>query len=470
MLWLCFHFPKLPVSALGTTDERTVVVDQRGSKRWLITGNADVEAGTSLSSALSLFPDLPVRARRPEAEAETLRALAWWAYRFGQPVAAEIQDLEENGRSPRALLWVEIGASLALFGGLDALRDQVCSELIGFGHAARIGIAPTRAGAALLAVAGRSDPVTDSATMRGRLMALPLSILHWRGAVLDALLGIGLKKLGDVLALPRAAFARRFGHERLLDLDRLTGDAPDPCVPIVPPEVFRRRFELPGEVEDTQALVFPLRRLCGELEAYLRTRDRGLRGVTLVVRHASARETQVTARFVDPHRDAKRLFDALHERLERDGLPLAARELVLVAEDFADPVVPQEDLFDAASGRAQAWAAAIERLRGRLGDAAVWTPEVMEEHRPECAMRQAVPGTKAPHPGTLSPSRRPSLLVPDPWPMPPPADHSAVERIESGWWQGDVRRDYCTVEMNGTRAWVFRDVTSGQWFLHGWWA
>src|SRR5688572_7724577 len=113
MLWLCLHLPRLPVFALGVADERAVVVDQHGSKRWLITGNADVGAGASLSAALSLFPDLPVRARRPDAEAEALKSLAWWAYRFGQPVAAEIQDLAEDGRSPRALLMVEIGASLA---------------------------------------------------------------------------------------------------------------------------------------------------------------------------------------------------------------------------------------------------------------------------------------------------------------------------------------------------------------------
>jgi protein ImuB len=46
------------------------------------------------------------------------------------------------------------------------------------------------------------------------------------------------------------------------------------------------------------------------------------------------------------------------------------------------------------------------------------------------------------------------------------------ERIESGWWDHqDVARDYyltCTPE--GVRQWVFQDLRSSAWYLHGLWA
>jgi protein ImuB len=43
------------------------------------------------------------------------------------------------------------------------------------------------------------------------------------------------------------------------------------------------------------------------------------------------------------------------------------------------------------------------------------------------------------------------------------------ERIETGWWRGRcVRRDYYQVETGGgERFWLFRELGSGAWFLHG---
>lgn len=472
MLWLCLHLPTLPLSALGATaqPDTTAVVDQRGSQRWLITPTADFKAGTPLARALSLTPDLKVLVRRPAAEWAALESLAYCIYRFGHPVTAEIQDLAEPGRGPRPLLWVEVGRSLALFGGLEALRDALCGELLELGHAAQVGIAPTRAAAALLACAGHFEPVRETAELESTLTRMPLSLLHWPGERLHALEGVGFRTLGDLFALPRDAFAKRFGAAARLDLDRLLGLAPEPCDTLVPPETFRRRFELSAEIEEVERLQFPLKRLCTELQAYLRARDRGLRGVTLTVSHANARQTHLHAQFVDPHRDALRIFDALRERLERDGLPLPARELLLTAEDFDEASVPQSDLFDARAGQAQAWAAAIERLRARLGDDKVWTPVAVADHRPEHAMRRA----PLPEPVAavcLDTPPRPSLLMAEPWTMPPPVlpPDATFERIESGWWDGaDIHRDYTVLDINGGRGWVYREIGTGRWFLHGW--
>ncbi|MGQ0501950.1 MAG: Y-family DNA polymerase [Panacagrimonas sp.] len=488
MLWLCLHFPRLPLSALGLdtgTDAGTdadpdpvsgaVVVDQQGAQRWLITGTADCAAGTPFLRAASLHPGLRFKVRRPAAEQAVLRSLACWIYRYGQPVTADIRDLREPGRAPQALLWVEIGHSLALFGGLPALLDQVRAELPELGHAARLAVAPTRAAAALLACAGRPEPVLRAQDLPAQLHELPLSCLHWPDPILGALAGVGLRRLGELFAIPRAAFVSRFGAEWRIALDRLVGAASDPFEAIVPPETFHRRFELAAEVEAVESLHFPLKRLCTELQAYLRARDRGLRSVTLAVRHAGARETRIHAQFVDPHRDAGRFFNALRERLERDGLPLAARELLLLGEDFADAVVPQGDLFDPRAGQAQAWAAVIERIRARLGHDNVWTPRALEDHRPEHATHRHDPG--APWHAPFRPGRqdahRPTFLLPRPCPMPAPQlpPGTVFERIESGWWDdGEICRDYLTLDLHGGRAWVFRDAATQAWFLHGWWS
>ena len=42
------------------------------------------------------------------------------------------------------------------------------------------------------------------------------------------------------------------------------------------------------------------------------------------------------------------------------------------------------------------------------------------------------------------------------------------ERICSGWWDNQaVRRDYYFAETASIKLWIFRDLDSGRWHLHG---
>jgi len=61
--------------------------------------------------------------------------------------------------------------------------------------------------------------------------------------------------------------------------------------------------------------------------------------------------------------------------------------------------------------------------------------------------------------------------LPAPQALPsPPATRSALERIESGWWDGgDIRRDYYRATLAQAEAWVFQSRDDGRWYLHGWW-
>ena len=123
----------------------------------------------------------------------------------------------------------------------------------------------------------------------------------------------------------------------------------------------------------------------------------------------------------------------------------------------------------------------MERLRSRLGEAAVWRPLALADHRPEHAAGRAAidsphtgAGIRIEQPDAASAlAKRPGFLLKTPWPMPPPAlsPGTVFERIETGWWDGqDVQRDYTTLDINGGRAWAYREIQSGQWFLQGWWS
>lgn len=483
MLWLCLHFPQLAAESQGLRDPLDVVTDSRGAQRWLITSAPGLPAGTPVGDALARKPELRAHPRKPAAERAALKALAHWIYRYGSPVAAQIQELQEPGGLPRPLLWVEIGASCRLFGGLDALSTQLCADLGELQQSAQLAIAPTRSGAALLALTRDGAPAADAAALERRLAAVPVDLLPWPQAVLEALHGVGLRSLGDLFGLPRTSFARRFGHERLLELDRLRGLAPEPVQAITPPPVFRRRLDLAGEVDTLEGLLFPLRRMSVELQNWLRARDTGLLSLELQCEHANRRRTRFGLRFLSAHRDGGRILDALRERLNRAPLDSPVRALRLSVDDLGAVPGGQMALFSGEHDTRLQWTETVERLLARLGEQALWTPAAVEDHRPERAGARH-PASHADHrhsgpvedlignPGDLCGTRHPLWLLPTPVLLPSiPKVSGEPERIESGWWDGaDARRDYHTIDWQHARAWVFRDHASNRWYLHGWFA
>jgi protein ImuB len=467
MLWLCLHLPRLPVEALGLDGAFDVVTEQRGASRWLITAAPGVGVGMPLGTALSLQPLLRAQSRHVKAERAALQALAYRLYRYGTPVHAELREFDETGRAPQALLWLEVSASLRLFGGYPNLQAQLGAEFADGRHQIRMAVAPTRAAAALFACAGVGVKVRGPAALARRLASRPIAELPWRKAQIEALHGVGLRRIGELRALPRKAFARRFGADRLLELDRLYGDAAEPAEAIVPPPTFQRRFELPGDVEQLEALQFPLRRLAYDLQGWLRALDVSVRELRLYCLHARERRpgrTIFTVRFLDAHRDATRIFNSLCERLAREPLGAAVRALELRAIELGAAQATQADLFDSGNGQAE-WTVAVERIAARLGPHAVWRPAPQADQRPDRAWRND--GEMQ----TASARPRPLWLLHQPQVLPGEPDiDAAVERIESGWWDGaDQRRDYYVAEWQKKRVWVFRERDGGRWFLHGLW-
>src|SRR3546814_20852739 len=79
---------------------------------------------------------------------------------------------------------------------------------------------------------------------------------------------MGLRRLGEVFALPRPELARRLGPDLLGWLDRLRGQSVEPCPPYRPPTQFFQRIAFDYAIQTNMALQFALRRLCRELAAF----------------------------------------------------------------------------------------------------------------------------------------------------------------------------------------------------------
>ena len=468
MLWLCLDFPALGREALDA-DPSTAILGAHGSHRWLIaalqTTSRTLAAGTPLGTARSHVPELVTRPRDPAAERGELEARAHALYRFGSPVVVETLDLAEPYWLPRWRVSVEIGASLCLVGGIAGLSEAVRRVLLDWNVEARCGIAPTRSAAGLMAACGETRPCLSRTELPQQLAALPIEALPWPAAQREALASVGLRTLGELFALPRASLYQRFGAAAVHGLQALLGERAEPFTAIEPPPVFRARYELVGEVENVETLLFPLKRMTQRFAAYLSARAVTALRCRLELRHDLGAPTLIPLALLSPSADAARWFEVLRERLYRTPPDRAVRELHLSADDFLPQTGAQTALFDthALSRERQA---TLEKLIARYGESALWQPTLAADHRPERAA-QPVPVLKsasAAAPARLVRARRPLWLLPQPRPIEAKPVEDWPERIETGWWDfAPVRRDYHW----HAGQWVYRDLDEDQWHLQG---
>lgn len=481
MHWLCLHFADLPLEVFSRAEAFEapwIVADGRDRKRVVLLGNAPAEAagirpGMTVSAACALAQELRISDRDTDAEARALASLAAWAGRFTPLVSLH---------PPQSLL-LEIGGSLRLFGGHFALRREIRRDLAALGFHATMGNAPTPLGAALLARAGIAEPVTGLRDLPGALRDLPLSLLGLEERQLRALRLMGLHRLGELLRLPRAGLAQRFGTALLERIERLLGQRPDPQLPWRAPPRFMQTLTLPAETSDTEALLFPARRLLLELEAFLRRQEAGAQQLRWILGHDRQSPTRLELELSAATRDPQHLLVLLRERFARTGLTHPVATLTLELDEIC-PLAPAAAALDGSDSSAEDWPQLVERLRARLGNEAVLGLSCLADHRPEHAWHPAPPGLgraatdTAIRPGAV----RPLWLLAEPLPLASEGDIPVLshrerlyllqgpERIESGWWDGaDAARDYYIArDAMHARYWIYRERRAPRrWFLHG---
>jgi len=421
-----------------------------------------------LWSCLQL-PQLASEGHAGGAAHAPLERLAGWALQW----SSHVHPSADAGGAPG--VWLEIGASLALFGGLPALLARLRAALAPLGYTQRLGVAPTPAGAALLARAGIDAPVTDPTTLRTRLEPLPLALLALPEPVLAACDAAGMRCIGTLLAQEPAAIARRFGPAASDYLQRLVGLAPDPLPAWQPPPRWRARCEFASAVDATTALLFPLQRLLHELAGFLRATDRAVQRFALTLEHPAAPPLRLVIGLSIPGRDAGQFLRLARERLESVVARAPAGALTLEAEEFTTPATLQTDLFAPERNATTELAELLDRLNARLGDEAVRRLQPHADHRPERAWRYLAGESPPPRVAVAVDDGppRPCWLLQQPERIAPPAELLAgPERIEAGWWDGaDAARDYYLArDAAGARLWVFRDLRSADWYLAGLWA
>jgi protein ImuB len=512
-LWCALHLPALcleavrePASAAATPCG--VIEPQAGAPRLVaiddVAAGCGVRPDMSLAAALAVCPVLRTLRRDPRSERRRLRALAEAALAFTPRVSLEPPDE----------LLLELRDSLRLFGGLEALLSRLHEAGARLGLTLRSSVAPTPRAALAGARAAADLRVTHAAQLVGQLAPLPVAALRWPDKTLARLGAMGVRTLGELLRLPRAGLAQRFGPEALRTLDRLVGREREPRRPFVPAVRFRGRCDPLYELSSHTALLRHLEPLLEDLEACLRRRQCTISALRLRFRHRPPQSpTCLELRLAASEFAAAHFAALLAEHLARLVLPAPVRRIELRSDELR-PIAAQAASHPGSTahasrglpGSGSLWRAGeqggaasretpalLERLRARLGHDAVYGLRLIADHRPEASWcvaepilpaRSAAPVT-APALATavrmvrqraagatlrqrpLWLLRRPRRLgaLPRSWQL-----LDGPERIETGWWDGhEVARDYYLVrDARGAELWVFRERRPPRdWHLHG---
>ncbi|HYN79549.1 MAG TPA: DNA polymerase Y family protein [Lamprocystis sp. (in: g-proteobacteria)] len=481
MRWLAIHLPHLPleVFARARVAQTPLAISSTGQGEHILRCNpaataCGIRPGQGVGAARALCTELTVIPQRPALEQETVARLAAWSIRFTPQVSLA---------PPRALL-LDVAASLNLFGGAAALLDLVGEGVAGLGYQGRLALAPTPLGALVWAMQTATDApaagriIPDRPALRAALNGLPLATLGLRPREVADLTAMGLRRVADLLRLPRQGLRERLGPRRVDWLERLLGEAPDPRPAFTPPADYQGRIELPTEVDLTESLIFPCRRLLAELGGFLLGRQAGVLRLDWRLVHPDGAATCFQVGAARPLADTGPWLELLRGHLERLELPAPVREIALSASDVR-PLSPRPgDLFPdlPPPGRVPE-TALLDRLRARLGRDAVRGLALAVDHRPERAWCWVEPGATGSGMPRLD---RPLWLLPQAQPLEerdgrPWLDGALDlgrerERIDTGWWDDQpVARDYfIATSPHGERLWIYRELKGARnWYLHG---
>ncbi len=431
--------------------------------------------GMPLVDARAICPALATRPADLAAEGAFLETLRRWAVRYSPLVARDGADG----------LLADITGVAHLFGGEEALAHDMTARLARAAITARAAIADTRGAAHALARHG-GGIAAPGATLAA-LAPLPVTALRLDSETAEALARLGLTRIRDLVPLPRAPLARRFGAGLMLRLDQALGAQPEPVAPAPEPPHYGVRLTLPepiGLLSDVQAgLGRLLERLCATLAA----NHHGARLVRLEMRRVDRGTVRAEIRLARPMNEPARMAALFADALGDIDAGFGIDQLRLSAP-ATEPLAPRQMDAPRQIG-ADKLTDLVTRLGNRLGFDAVQRLCPAESHIPEKSFlilpaAYADPASDWPgHPD------RPLLIFP-PEPIEasgtePPARFrwrrmsfataraEGPERIAPEWWLDDPAwrsglRDYWRIETRqGRRLWLFHTPQSPGWCVQG---
>lgn len=448
-----------------------------------------INIGDRVVDAQAIHTDLHVESADLDGDQALMQRLVHWARRW---CPWTVKDGPDG-------LYLDVTGATHLFEGDARMLRDIVQRFAIQGLTAKVAMAPTPGAAQALARYGIPFQISRCRDVASALSPLPVKALRLTPETTRLLDRLGLKTIGALVTVPRAALMQRFStipadQNPLMLMDRAFGASPDPLNAPADHVQFIARARLSEPVIDP---VPHLKGLVDELCQHLADAEQGARQLRLIIYRIDSECRTVQLTTAKASRDKAhllRLFDGKLDGIDPGfGFDLLTLEAVQV-----EPVMRIQENLDGKRDAQADISGLIDRLTARLGRENITWSTWRESHIPE-RIEGRVPALQgAPTQAPKLPHERPIRVLGPPEevrviyavPEGPPSQfrwrgvlykstrHAGPERIAPEWWRdrpGTRLRDYYKVEVqDGRRFWLYREGVlydgrgdDPRWFMHG---
>lgn len=341
------------------------------------------------------------------------------------------------------------------------------------------------------------------------LESFPLAAGRIPHADIELLSQLGILTLKQLFGLPAEDLPSRLSDEAIRRLRQITGVEEEMITSIPEANPVAATWTSEFAATNRNEVQQVIQHLVEEIAAQLKRRTLGAIRLICKLKYEDGSVEPVEAEMVKPVQEAGDLFDVLNLRLESLRLAQSVTSIRMHAKVAPLPVARQKDLFSPTEHLEplEELTTVVNRLNSRLGNAAVLTASAGEDPTPENAVKlspvmlsdsnvsrqnaeiqlQQLVTPEASSTEAGLPVSRPLFLLPTPVKLSPTgsanmpreflwdgqqqivANVVGPERIQTQWWQDQpIHRDYFHLRSAaGSEFWIYQDLTTMNWFVHG---
>jgi protein ImuB len=378
----CVNVPHFPLAAWYRVDPElrglpVVVTEGVGSRAKVIDLSPEAQPrgavlGASVVQNRVICSDLVVRSASNDVQ------------RAAQAALCDVADacsprVEDAGRGT---VFLDLEGLGGLYGSEKEIAHALMTSAARVALEASVGIASTKI-VALLAAQQRAGASIVPREEEWRFLApLPIFMLDPSPALRETLVRWGIRRVGDLAALPASSVASRLGAEAARLARRARGEDEYPLTVRKAPLRFEEMIEIDYAIDSLEPFLFVLRPLLDRLTARLALRGFICGDLRLSLGLANRGHDERTVVVAAPSNDAKSLLTLLRLQLEAHP-PTAPVEKISIAAVAERLRAVQLDLFRPNGPAPEQLAVTLARLAALCGADRLGSPAVADSHRPD---------------------------------------------------------------------------------------
>ncbi|MCA9066170.1 MAG: DNA polymerase Y family protein [Planctomycetaceae bacterium] len=322
---------------------------------------------------------------------------------------------------------------------------------------------------------------------------------------------LGILTIAQLLRLPAPDLPSRLSADAILRTNQIRGTVEETIDPLPEADPVTAHWSSEFPAENNAEVQQVLNHLIEQIVAELIRRRTGCTRLVATLTCEGGLERTISADVIRPSQSTQLFQEVTGLRLEAAPFPESVSKVVMRAVTMPMPVARQRDLFSTTShiSPTEELTTLLDRLAGRLGRDGIRTIHARNDPRPEFSFGSTpIHTADNPDSGTAQTEQtvhalvtptdgsprdvlslfRPVRLLPVPflihqgrsqdllsrgfqWQSQLYAIEQLVgpERIQTAWWQEEpVHRDYFRAHtVHGSVFWIFRNLQSQQWYVHG---